>query len=657
MRVKLDDQRRSSETKKSDIIAARRHATYELNWYDYNKSNMKDVDCIEVSAQDTNQIFSESLVQSPTTSPMLQEKIPAPSNITNSKNLERESTCSRVSEQDHPFLGGITITTVQVVEVENQNSRKKNISNISSSLPRKIDNNISKSNVIQVYEVQNNISKSFTNVIQGSEDQHVKFPKPLEPQVVLKQKDRSRSRKPTHIVKTKRQSRLYDANASAQAYSKTVVLSSKRSSLGHFNSTYMQKLPSKESVSNNPSSKKMIRKKRVLVNSTTCNPSFSNDPTDMESDMPISNNQGNRWLPTRHSVPKLLHASLIPLSQHVKNGSVVHVSPRLKQLTRKNSIRRRSSVIVPPVKRRVSQIFRQQLLEQSILMSFNDLQPITKTRHVPRGKQIRKAKKGVSAKLDHELRRERQKRKNLGKHSGQLTKRSHDSILSCKNRQKVQSEQSESKAVNVLSIPRILDTDELVKKVDEELRKKEILMSPRPPPRRIVHGLPTPDSIPSTPQTKSNTSSLLASLPDRRSVKSDEIIPIEPPPFPTHLTHKAMPFPAFQSQNGSMRTLPTIDTFQSQNGSMRTPSTTDTRQSQNGSIRTPTTDTRQSQNGSMRTPSTFDTRQSQNGSMRTPTFDTRQSQNGSMRTPSTIDTRQSQNGSMRTPSTIDVFTN
>ncbi|CAG8724745.1 6183_t:CDS:1, partial [Racocetra persica] len=334
MRVKLDDQRRSSETKKSDIIAARRHATYELNWYDYNKSKLKDVDCIEESAQDTNQIFSESLVQSPTTSPMLQEIIPAPSNITNSmvtleaKNLERESTCSHVSEQEHPFFGGITITTLQVVEVENQSSQKKNNSNNSSSLPRKIDNNISSflprkidnnnssslprkidNNISSSlpHKIENNISKSFTNVIQGYEDQHAKFPESLESQVVLKQKDRLRSRKPTHIVKTKRQSRLYDANVSAQAYSKTVVLSSKRSSLGHFSSTYTQKypgmvpLPSKESVSNNPHSKKLIRKKRMLVNSTTCNPSYSNDPTDMESDMPISNNQGNRWLPTRHT--------------------------------------------------------------------------------------------------------------------------------------------------------------------------------------------------------------------------------------------------------------------------------------------------------------------------------------------------------------------
>ncbi|CAG8763974.1 27204_t:CDS:1, partial [Racocetra persica] len=319
-----------------------------------------------------------------------------------------------------------------------------------------------------------------------------------------------------------------------------------------------------------------------------------------------------------------------PVKRRVSQIIVPPVKRRVSQII-VPPVKRRSSVIVPPVKRRVSQIFRQQLLEQSILMSFNDQQPITKTRHVPRGKQIRKTKKGVSAKLDHESRRERQKRKTLEKHPH--TKRSHESILYSKNRQKVQSEQSEPKAVNVLSIPRILDTDELVKKVDEELRKKEILMSPRPPPRRIVHGLPTPDSIPSTPQTKSNTSSLLASLPDRRSAKSD-IIPTEPPPFPTHLTHKAVPFPALQSQNGSMRTS----------------STTDTRQSQNGSMRTPTFDTRQSQNGSMRT-STFDTRQSQNGSMRTLTIDTRQSQNGSIQNGSmrtlTIDTRQSQNGSIQ----------
>ncbi|CAG8687620.1 18075_t:CDS:1 [Dentiscutata erythropus] len=554
MRAKLDDQRRSSETKKSDILAARRYATYELNWYDYNMSNMKDVGSSEGSAQDTKRTLSKSLVQSPTTSPMLQERISAPPNIKNSvatldvKNLERErereSTYSNVSQQ-HPFLGGITITTVQVVEVD-QNSRKKNNSDINPSFTHKINNNF--------------YNSSYTKVIQDHEDSRAKIQKSSEREVVLnntlKQNDRPRPRKQqrlsTQIVKTKRQSRLYDANnVNAHAYSKMVVLSSKRSSLGHFSPS-----PLKGPVPN----KKVIRKKlRVLENSTTCNPTYSNDPTDMEDDLPILNNQKGRWLPTRQNEPKLLHASLVPLSQHVKRGSVAHVplsqnakrkslvhaSPRLNQPTRNNSKKKRLSVTVPQVKR-ASQIFRQQLLEQSILMSFNNQPPVSNTR---KGKQIRKAKKGISAKLNHESRRER--RRNLEKHQGQYTKRNRDSAPYNKNRQKVQ---AEPKAVNVLSIPRILDVEELVKKVDEELRKRENLVPPRPPPRRIIHGLPTPDSVPSTPQSKSNTSTLLTSLPDRRSAKSDEMTFTEPPPFPTHLTHKTDPFPARQSQNGSSRT-------------------------------------------------------------------------------------------------------
>ncbi|CAG8591899.1 24442_t:CDS:2 [Gigaspora rosea] len=520
MRAKLDDQRRSSETKKSDILAARRHATYELNWYDYNMSNKKDADNFENSAKGTKQIFSKPLVQSPLSSPMSF----TPSNITNpvvtldAKNLERErereSTCSYASQQ-RPFLGGITITTtVQVVKVGDQDSLKKNNSDSRAKIPESSEREV----------VLNN---------------------------TLKQNDRSKPRKQqrlsTQIVKAKRQSRLYDANVNAHAYSKTVVLSSKSSSIGHYSPS-----PLKGPVSNKSYPKKLIKKKlRVLVNSTTCNPTYSNDPTDIEDDLPILNNQKGRWLPTRHNEPKLIHASLVPLSQHVKReptvhvplsqnvkrGSVMHASPRLKQLTRVNSKKNRLSVTVPQVKR-VSQIFRQQLLEQSILMSFNNQPPPVS--NARRGKQIRKAKKGISAKLDHESRRERQ-RKTLGKHQGQCAKRNRDSAPYNKNRQKVQ---SEPKVVNVLSIPKILDVEELVKKVDEELRKRENLVSPRPPPRRIVHGLPTPDSVPSTPQSKSNTSSLLTSLPDRRSAKSDEMIFTEPPPFPTHLAHKTEPFPA-----------------------------------------------------------------------------------------------------------------
>ncbi|KAF0468961.1 hypothetical protein F8M41_025714 [Gigaspora margarita] len=562
MRARLDDQRRSSETKKSDILAARRYATYDLNWYDYNMSNMKDSDNIENSAKGTKQIFSKPLVQSPLSSPMLF----TPSNITNPvvtldvKNLEKErerervSTCSYVSQQ-RPFLGGITITTtVQVVKVGDQDSQKKNNSVINSSLPRKIDNNTDVS-----------YNNYHTKTVQNHENSRVKIPESSEREVVLnntlKQNDRPKPKKQqrlsTQIVKSKRQNRLYDANANAHAHSKTVVLSSKRSSLGHYSPS-----PLKGPVSNKSYPKKLIKKKlRMLANSTTCNPTYSNDPTDMEDDLPILNNQKGRWLPTRHNEPKLIHASLVPLSQHVKREPIVHVPlsqnvkrgsvVRLKQLTRVNSKKSRLPVTVPQVKR-VSQIFRQQLLEQSILMSFNNQSPpISNAR---KGKQIRKAKKGISAKLDHESRRERQK-KNLGKHQVQCAKRNRDSAPYNKNRQKVQ---SEPKAVNVLSIPKILDVEELVKKVDEELRKRENLISPRPPPRRIVHGLPTPDSVPSTPQSKSNTSSLLTSLPDRRSAKSDEMIFTEPPPFPTHLTNKTEPFPARQSQNGSTRTPSTV---------------------------------------------------------------------------------------------------
>ncbi|CAG8834798.1 3950_t:CDS:1, partial [Racocetra persica] len=99
--------------------------------------------------------------------------------------------------------------------------------------------------------------------------------------------------------------------------------------------------------------------------------------------------------------------------------------------------------------------------------------------------------------------------------------------------------------VNPVVIPKILNSEELVKKVEEQLRKKEYLMSPPPPPRYInQHENQISELIPiqRSKSNASNVSSLFSTLPERRSIRSDDLndkmlessTSVEP--FPTHLT-------------------------------------------------------------------------------------------------------------------------
>ncbi|CAG8612661.1 33409_t:CDS:2 [Gigaspora margarita] len=253
------------------------------------------------------------------------------------------------------------------------------------------------------------------------------------------------------------------------------------------------------------------RKRLILELSTTSNQTYANDPTDMDADLPPLKNKKTPWLPGPQRSPKLLHASLVPLPHHtedVSNNSNNHVtSSHLSMASRilrscrpkyvssifmsselaltpnaKLRKEKRNSVAITPGNR-ASQIFRRQLLEQSLYMSFCGGMPTNQLRPSRRRK----------------TRKERQ-------------------------------------SVNSIIIPKIVDSEELVKKVEEQLRKKEYLMSPPPPPRYINQQENQMSGLNPIERSRSNVSSVFSNLPERRkSDRSDDMLD-SMEPFPTHLT-------------------------------------------------------------------------------------------------------------------------
>ncbi|CAG8723562.1 16638_t:CDS:1, partial [Racocetra fulgida] len=295
-------------------------------------------------------------------------------------------------------------------------------------------------------------------------------------------------------------------------------------------------------------------KRIILEMSTTSNQTYANDPTDMDADLPPLRNRKTPWLPGPQPSPKLIHASLIPLPQYVEgvsnnsnkrsyNVSSSRLSMAASRILRSCRPRYVSSIFMSsdlspaklqekdfftvPQGNRASQIFRRRLLEQSLYMSFGgELTASTK----PQLKRRRKTRKGYNAKLkDREARREKRRKERQEK------RLSNDHKIDDKDHQNV----------NPVVIPKILDSEELVKKVEEQLRKKEYLMSPPPPPRYInQHENQISELIPiqRSKSNASNVSSLFSTLPERRSIRSDDLndkmlessTSVEP--FPTHLT-------------------------------------------------------------------------------------------------------------------------
>ncbi|CAG8453660.1 11870_t:CDS:2 [Diversispora eburnea] len=293
--------------------------------------------------------------------------------------------------------------------------------------------------------------------------------------------------------------------------------------------TSIRRRPSKNVIGRTPSKRittikrsganirKGTGRRRIMEKSTTSNPKISNDPTDMEADT-FSFSQPLRfpWIPGSSSPPRLIHASLVPLSQHNKRLPVKNDTSRSTNFGRATrlilqtcNLRRPNSSLMSPdsinlslnetrkIGKRSSQIFRRQLLEQSITMSFGGIPP---NRNLSQSRQP--------------IRRRTRKRRNDNTETAETAKTSvkiktaNTSVNNVNNKP--------IKRGNTVVSKRILNSEELGEKVDEELKKIN-LFSPQPPPRNTKN----PEFPELNPIHKEmNNKSLFSQLPEKRSIKS-----------------------------------------------------------------------------------------------------------------------------------------
>ncbi|GBC10835.1 hypothetical protein RclHR1_09940003 [Rhizophagus clarus] len=545
--------------------SAKRYATYELNWNNLDYSN--DLDQVTNSAQAARWSLPNS-PPPPTHPPLTTTTTNNPTTLSQEKKQPRHSKVRKSispiiintrksdkneNEPQSPF-GGITVTTVKVVEIlhsptekdddfndlkfQQRHSRHEHLNEdpvgiITSehSKERKMSKQRitlpPSSNSIPRLPLPSSQNKSGSNNEKKNQDS-----------IILNQKKRStiinsqkvkgnkNLKKPEMIIPKEMafiDPRLLAINKSLIRTPSLTISNRNRKSIKRGGSFYKKKLPPKD-----------------LEFGSTSNPIYSNDPTDMEADLPPIKHQIFPWLPGPPKPPQLLHASLVPLprvnrvaidhdSHNIKNNTLDNnfTSVNLKRksklnsnrrLSRVNSQRRRTSIIEPDPNR-ASLVFRRQILEESLMMSFGGTmmggvqqQPTLISKQPIR----RKTKKGSNAKLeDREIRRERRRKERLEK---RLAKEAQN--FSSDNNHQIEG-----------------------KNIKNENNVKGLYMGPQPPPRKQSQDKPI---ISSLQKPKNNALSLLSSPPDRRLVNSNvnsslEHSTDEPPPFPTHLA-RSTPF-------------------------------------------------------------------------------------------------------------------
>ncbi|CAG8612430.1 27750_t:CDS:2, partial [Racocetra persica] len=468
--------------------AIKRYGTYELSWPSSSAENLNTNDDIVDSAQ----VARKSLMSS------------KHSSLTSSKHSSIQDThrTSSLTPEDVPsnidssFIIKNVIPARSSINVENRHSNQDQL-NISSDIKVEYERKRSPPSppppiISQIPppvpqpQDKNHVSFNFKN------DSSQKFPI-IQDQFLQKQKNRISiessfidprllAKKNHHLVKT-------------QSINRKLV---KRGQ-----SFRRNKIPP-----------------RNMEFAPTSNPIFSNDPTDMDADLPPLKSYDFPWLPGPSKPPQLLHASLVPLpnrsqrtiassninrtsyissnkpgrvsnllsSVNVKRNSL-NFTANQSRLTRANSSRKRASIMVPQA-RRASLIFRQQILEESLMMSFGqscptNSQPTTTTKPLIR----KKTKKEEPLEISSE--------NNLINHQ-----------------------------VDVKNRP--IENSDLLSDKENIIDTQSSPISPRSP-------LTTTNNI------KGDFSSLFSSLPDKRYPKTDENLnlimsSVDQSPFPAHLS-------------------------------------------------------------------------------------------------------------------------
>ncbi|CAB4396661.1 unnamed protein product [Rhizophagus irregularis] len=555
------DQRISIMTSPTSV---KRYATYDLNWnnlnYDLDRNN-QDNDIITNSAQAARW----SLPNSPNSNTVTtQEQSPPPpqqqqkqrhSKIRKSIspiiiNTKKSDLRDKNDDEPQSPFGGITVTTVKVVEILHSPTEKDDDFNGIKSQQRK-----SRPELLNLSseELPVGIITSESSKDRKHNKQRINLSLPpsnsvsslsLKNPKLLNQKKRSsiinsqkikgnKNLKKSEMIIPKEMSfidpRLLAINNSLvraptiiTTTTTTTTTNRNRKTIRRGGSFYRKKLPPKN-----------------LEFGSTSNPIYSNDPTDMEADLPPIKHKTFPWLPGPPKPPQLLHASLVPLPRvnrvainnhdsHIKNTLDNNENPKRKskfnsnRLSRANSQRRRTSIIEPDPNR-ASLIFRRQIMEESLMMSFGGMmmngvqqQPTSISKPPIR----RKTKKGSNAKLeDREVRRERRRKEKLVKKLKES-----QNVLSNNNNNNLNNNQIEGKDII------------------NENNVREFHMGPQPPPRKQSQDKPI---IPSPQKPKNNALPLLSSPPDRRLGNSNvnsslEHSTDEPLPFPAHLARSTL---------------------------------------------------------------------------------------------------------------------
>jgi hypothetical protein len=513
----VDERRKNDDSKNSFLNEknSRRHARCDPNWQNVMTDNQIDTG---------NSIHPDSIImqrESLPTSP-IQNSYPSLASMTPLPTSPTTEINNNDNEEQFSIFGGIVVTTTKVVqitdsklpEVATKYRSKKRTSKI--PLPKK---------VLDVKEINNNYN---TQQINNN----------------IKQQNKSTAKYnlSEQTTKERRKTRIYNnVKQDDITQIKMIINNEHKLKLSSFNGV-VRRNSSKRSRQLTRSGVTIYRKQskmrqvqqRELVNAPTSNPYYSNDPTDMEEDdIPISNR--SRWIPVLNDPPKLLHATLVPLDQVNKKWDTI-ISAVVSSKPNKTKRKHIESISAPKPKRQ-SQIFRENLLEQSVAMSLNEAimgRNVFATRRsssllnvgpskVPRR---RFSRKGSNAKIeDRGTRKERRRKEKTEKN--------------IKKKSTKEDNTREQKQINSMAMPRILETDELKKKVEEQLRKKAILQHPQPPPRLNMQSTTEfeREVIVRRQELRSLSPPLISSLPDQHSIQPEQSND-ELPPFPTHLARR-----------------------------------------------------------------------------------------------------------------------
>uniref|UniRef100_U9SQD2 Uncharacterized protein n=1 Tax=Rhizophagus irregularis (strain DAOM 181602 / DAOM 197198 / MUCL 43194) TaxID=747089 RepID=U9SQD2_RHIID len=550
-----------------------------------------------------------------------------PSILPNSSSLSSFINNERSNNNDEIIISSIkeknsriTVTTVKVVQIDERTSLNR-----SSKIP------LPKNKIIYKNEI-NNTYNIFKNQITIKKQK----------KSTTDNNNNNNNNILSQTIKERRKTRIYNNveqdniaqfkilnNHNERKFNNVVRRSSSRRKLGvQYKKSYK---------------KRQFQSQERMIPAPTSNPFYTNDPTDMEGDDVILSptTKGFPWLPVPNGPPKLLHASLVPLKTTTtsdvphsksKRKSVESMSApkpkRPSQLFRQNlleqsialsfnemamrsfasqptqitqiakstqsvqslhkSKRKTVESISAPKPKRPSQLFRENLLEQSVAMSFNEKamgRNVLTSRSTQSTQSTRSTRKldveqiesisepqpkrpsqlfrenlleqSVAMSLDEVIMgrnvfaTNRQSlnskipRRRFSRRGSNAKFRNEKSEKNKKGKNKKddgsnQREQIKQETINPMVISNILEADELKTKVEEQLRKRAVLQSPQPPPRRLT---------PSTSTTDSRREVIV-----RRRSKSTKLEKRLIKPEPSSYRDSVQPFPNhLAKRNKSMR--------------------------------------------------------------------------------------------------------